>query len=264
MKIDMDMKERIYIFLLFLLQSYKVLMGSMLILFVPQSCGQDDHICTLSDILNNDDILNYFGLGVNGITTIIFILYYFIELHRENICIQYLDIDQNKGDNNLSNEIVNYPFIRNKIITMNNLYYSSTITAIIAYIINLGLSTGILVKNYHSTATATSYLSFVILILMKLYNSYYISMDTKYNLNSLSAYMTEFQSFNVIDKDYRTKLEIKHVNANEFKVVQMEEGETKVMNPLNIEKNENNNNNNNNLPKKKKSWGMVANLNLFN
>ena len=261
MKIDMDMKERINIFMLFLLQSYKVLMGSMLLVFVPQSCGDDEHVCSITEIVQSDDVLNRVGMGVNSVTTFIFILYYFVELHRENICIQYLDIDQNKGDNNLSNEIGNYPVIRNKIIKMNNLYYSSTMTALVAYSGNLILSTVILYKNYYGMATTTSYMSFVILILIKLYNSYFISMDTKYNFNSLSAYMTEFQSFNVIDKDYRTKLEIKQINANEFSVVSLEDGENTVMNPLHVDtkcesKNE--------LPKKRKSWGMVANLNLFN
>ena len=107
---------------------------------------------------------------------------------------------------------------------------------------------------------------------MKLYNSYYISMDTKYNFNSLSAYMTEFQSFNVIDEDYRTKLKIKQINKNEFEVKNMEEGkkENTVVNPLNSKINlkvktniEEKMEEKNDLPKKKKKWGVIANLNLF-
>ena len=38
MKLDVDTKERIKVLLIFLLQSYKVSMGSMLVLFVPQLC----------------------------------------------------------------------------------------------------------------------------------------------------------------------------------------------------------------------------------
>ena len=40
---------------MFLLQSYKVLMGSLLLLFVPQECG--DELCTMSQSLSNDNIL---------------------------------------------------------------------------------------------------------------------------------------------------------------------------------------------------------------
>ena len=44
------------------------------------------------------------------------------------------------------------------------------------------------------------------LILTKLYNSFYISKDSKKNNNALSAYMTEFQSYNVIDTDYKKEI----------------------------------------------------------
>ena len=57
MKIDVDMKERISIMMLFFLQSYKILMGSMLLFFVPQSCGEDNHVCTMTEVLNRNTII---------------------------------------------------------------------------------------------------------------------------------------------------------------------------------------------------------------
>jgi hypothetical protein len=45
------------------------------------------------------------------------------------------------------------------------------------------------------------YSSYILLILMKLYNCYYISAHSIENDKALSAYMTEFSSFNVIDYD---------------------------------------------------------------
>ena len=53
---------------------------------------------------------------------------------------------------------------------------------------------------------------------MKLYNSVYISVDSKKNARAFSAYMTEFQSFNVIDVDYQTPkngIEITEINVEE-------------------------------------------------
>ena len=50
-------------------------------------------------------------------------------------------------------------------------------------------------------------MSFVILILLKLNNALFISKDSKKNNMALSAYMTELQSFNVIDKDHQTEEE---------------------------------------------------------
>ena len=42
---------------------------------------------------------------------------------------------------------------------------------------------------------------------MKLYNAVFISRDSRSNNMALSAYMTELQSFNVIDKDHRKREE---------------------------------------------------------
>ena len=45
------------------------------------------------------------------------------------------------------------------------------------------------------------YLSYIILVLMKLYNCYSISLNSIKGDKAMSAYMTEFTSFNVIDAD---------------------------------------------------------------
>ena len=66
MKVNNDLKERLKIGALFIFQSYKVIMGSLLILFVPQKCEElsdvsgssdnsfksDSVICSVSDNLN--------------------------------------------------------------------------------------------------------------------------------------------------------------------------------------------------------------------
>ena len=57
--------------------------------------------------------------------------------------------------------------------------------------------------NNAGSATVTAYMSFVILILMKLYNAISISNISKKKKNiALSAYMSELQSYNILDKDY--------------------------------------------------------------
>ena len=278
MKMDVDMKERMSITMLFFLQSYKILMGSMLLFFVPQSCGEDNHVCNMTEVLNRDTYINNFTIFMNAFTTFTFVIYYLVELKRENMCVQYLDIDQNHGDNNLSKELINYPFIKNKLTTMNILYYYSSLLTLNTYAINLFLSTYVLYKNYHGLNTATSFTSFIMLILIKLYNSFYISKDSKVNNNALSAYMTEFQSYNVIDKDYIHKINIEQISQNEFRVVSVEESKKgpTIINPLCIDtkntnqkikniKNIKNNikNDAKKMPKKKKSWSLMANINMF-
>ena len=81
MKLDVDSKERIKIIILFLLQSYKVIMGSMLLVFVPRQCGDD--ICSVQDNLRTNDPLNRAALGTNFLSIAFFLLTYIIELRRE-------------------------------------------------------------------------------------------------------------------------------------------------------------------------------------
>ena len=60
----------------------------------------------------------------------------------------------------------------------------------------------ILYSDYHSSSTISCFLSFVLLVLMKLYNSYIVAKESVKNDKMMSAYMSEFVSFNVLDTDY--------------------------------------------------------------
>lgn len=207
MKIDIDTKERMKIALVFLLQSYKVLMGSMLVLFVPQMCN--DNVCSIVDNLYKEEALHRTSLVLNFISTLSFAICYTIELKRENWCVENLDIDDNFGDNNLPIVLKNRPELEESLHKINNRYYYSSHITTVLYAINLIVSTISIALNNAGNATVTAYLSFVILILLKLNNAVYISKDSKKNNMALSSYMTELQSFNVIDKDKRNKTDIK-------------------------------------------------------
>ena len=76
MKVSNDVKERLKIGALWLFQSYKVIMGSLLILFVPQKCEElvdnsgssygeyETVICSISDNLHKtDDTFHNITLG---------------------------------------------------------------------------------------------------------------------------------------------------------------------------------------------------------
>lgn len=216
MKIDVDTKERLKIILIFLLQSYKVAMGSMLVLFVPQECN--NNVCSLTDNLTKTDGMHITTLFFNFVSLISFTLCYHSELQRENWCVKHLDIDKNEGDNNLALVLNQKPEFKEALSKINNKYYILSLNAAGVYIVNLILSTIVLFNNSAGSTTLTTYLGFVILILMKLYNSVYISVDSKKNARAFSAYMTEFQSFNVIDVDYQTPkngIEITEINIEE-------------------------------------------------
>ena len=70
--------------------------------------------------------------------------------------------------------------------------------------INLILSSIIIYTNYVGIQAVTSYTSYVALILLKIYNSLFISYTSLKGDKALSGYITEFSSFNVFDEDILT------------------------------------------------------------
>tara|TARA_Y100000996_G_scaffold343559_1_gene281208 strand:+ start:62 stop:355 length:294 start_codon:yes stop_codon:yes gene_type:complete len=57
-------------------------------------------------------------------------------------------------------------------------------------------------SNYYNNSTLSCFASFTLLVLMKLYNSLSISKESVKNDKMMSAYMSEFVSYNVLDQDY--------------------------------------------------------------
>tara|TARA_B100001173_G_C15819001_1_gene475361 strand:+ start:26 stop:733 length:708 start_codon:yes stop_codon:yes gene_type:complete len=230
MKVDVDCKERIKIALTFLLQSYKVLMGSMVLLFVPRGC--DDHICSVTDNLYNTNDLNVSGLVFNFITVCSFVAVYAAELRRENWCVHNFDIDHNISDNNLAIILKNKPELSNTLHYHNRLYKNTTLGCLTIFIVNFVISNYILYNDeVFWTIGLAPYSSYMILVLMKIYNSYYIATHSIINDKALSAYMTEFSSFNIIDPDMLT-LEDKRQNSIEEKNEVIEPLPFMIPNPL--------------------------------
>ena len=135
MKLDVDNRERLKVAILFLLQSYKVAMGSLLLVFVPRSCA-DNKLCTFRDNLDNRDYMNFPALCFNFITVFAFLITYIVELKRENWFVSNFDIDHNKADNNLAIVLKNKPDLLNALHSHNNKYYRITQMRFFIYLVN--------------------------------------------------------------------------------------------------------------------------------
>ncbi len=214
MRVDQDLKERLKIGALWLFQSYKVIMGSLLLLFVPQKCEElieysgssdgeyESAICSVSDNLNKkDDLFHDITLGFNFLCVGLFLITYIVELRRENWCVKNLDINHDFPDNHLDDIIDQKPELKMELRKKNARYFKITSITSSVYMINLLLSSIIIYNNYVGIQAVTSYTSYVALILLKIYNSLFISYTSLHNDKALSGYITEFSSFNVFDED---------------------------------------------------------------
>ena len=84
----------------------------------------------------------------------------------------------------------------------NKYYYNTLMFNCGVYIINIGITAKMVKDTYHSSSTLSCFASFVLLVLMKLYNSIIVAKESVKNDKMMSAYMNEFVSFNVLDSDY--------------------------------------------------------------
>jgi len=205
---DIDFIQRVKVSGIFCLQIYKILTGTLLTLFIPQSCEitinntTQNKICSLEQNYENSDVYHQKTLYWNILTMTLFIGYYCIELKRENWSIKYLDIDNNKPDNSLKEIIIKDKKLDNEMDRLNKYYYYTVIITALAYFINLVLMIKIINDEYHSSSTISCFMSFSLLVLMKLYSSFTVARESVKNDKMMSAYMNEFVSFNVLDADY--------------------------------------------------------------
>ena len=206
MKVDVDLFQRVKVAALLSLQIYKVVTGTMLSIFVPQGCADmvtnTTRICSLQENYANEDIYHKVTFYMNCLSMSAFLVTYGLEIKRENWAIQYLDIDKDKPDNFLKENMRDEPDLDKKMDILNLLYWRSLVCTSLLYSINLGLTINLLSDNYHSSSTISCFLSFTLLVLMKLYNSLCIARSSIHDETILSAYITEFASYNVLDATF--------------------------------------------------------------
>ena len=166
--IDQDIKQRIKVGGIFLLQSYKILTGTMLSLFIPQSCG--DNMCSLQENYDKTEVYHKSLFYWNSLTMLSFFCTYLIELRREEWCVKYLDIDNDYPDNCLKEIIIKEKKLDRYMDKINRRYYNTIRITALSYFVNLGLTIKVLNDSYHSSSTLSCFVSFSLLVIMKLYN----------------------------------------------------------------------------------------------
>ena len=196
MKLSVDNKQRIQSGFIFLLECYKVLMGSFLVVFVPQECGEDGHVCSI-----REKNLAYIVVNAVGCLTLVYL--YYIELKRENWCIKYLDIDPTKPNNNLDTEIEKYPDLKKQMTTINKKYKKESVICCVTQSVNIAVSLVHIALRWGGAVTLTPLISYIILMVSKLYNTYFISTSSLTEERAYSGYLTISKTYNTIDADHK-------------------------------------------------------------
>ena len=128
--------------------------------------------------------------------------FYRCELHRENWCIKYLDVDPEKPNDNLDHEVEQYPIIKQQMHKLNHDYLLSIKLALGFLIGNFTVSSVAIAHDYAGINTATSLVSFFMLVMSKVYNAYSTGKISVKDERAFSAYMKTPITYNTIDEDH--------------------------------------------------------------
>ncbi len=223
MKISVDNQQRITTGLLMLLEFYKVMMATFLVVFVPQDCN--GKVCSLSENFNNSEHIHVAALISNFITFTCVLNFYKNEIMREEWCIKYLDIDPDKPNNHLDEEIEDYPTYKKDMKILNKDYLNSLYLSSGLLLSNFGLSSVAIGYNYQGANTLTSIISFLLLLSEKLYSSYMVGVKSVHDERAFSAYMKISRTYNTIDEDFKKKSQVEDISDDIVNVTHSDVGD---------------------------------------
>lgn len=196
---DQDFQQRSGVTITVLLEFYRVLVASFLILFVPQKCG--DHVCTISENAEiGEDPLYNAGFSFNCITLIAFLAMYFAEVKREGKLIAYLDVNPKCKSDNESVGLVleKLPSHRSQVILFyDGLYQKTGYFALVCFIINTALSAVVINKYYLDDKTTSTFITSVLFMITKM-GDVYSTVKTDKNI-FYSAYLKGKVQYNDLD-----------------------------------------------------------------
>jgi len=211
-----DFNQKISVFIYVLFELYRVIISTLLIVFVPQNCN--GNLCLISQNLSSTNIFYSIGLIINFFTLFIYLIFYFIEILRELKIIKYLDVNPSLANDNDIVEKNIMPLSKqsnklNKIYLIDNIYQKLGIGCLGLFIINSIISGIIISKYVLGNQTWSSFFTNISFMLTKLYHIYILAKSEK-NI-FYSAYLLQKVQFNDIDEKIKNELLLNNETNNE-------------------------------------------------
>lgn len=197
---DQDFNQKVNVALTLILEFYRVIMGSLLILMVPQQC--DDHVCSAAENIERTGGLDYAGLALNFATLASMCGLYYIEVKRENKMITYLEVNPEKArDNDAVGEALEQLSDEKKksILMLDKSYCNAGYGSIGLFSVNAVISFICIMQNYLDSKTLTVLLTNILFMGSKLADVI-TTVKTEENI-FYSAYLKRKVQFNDVDPD---------------------------------------------------------------
>ena len=197
---DQDFQQQMSVSITFMLELYRVLMGGMLVMFVPQKCG--DTSCSITENITRTDDFSQATLAFNIMTFLCFFGLYIIEIRRENYMINYLEVNRFKSKDNESvgEALQLLPKIKQDALhTYDRYYYYSGMVSLFFFIVNVALSGYFISLHYLDGKTLSVFMTNVLFMSSKVMEVNSI-VNTKENV-FYSAYLNDRVQYNDVDPD---------------------------------------------------------------
>jgi len=217
---DQDFMQKVSVLPTFLLELYRVMISSFLILFVPQLC--DDHVCSYNENMTLGNKLYSAGLFFNFITMLSFLVMYFFEIKRENRLITYLEVNKNVPSDNdtVQKMLESLPEDkRNSIWALDKYYCRASYISIGCFITNSFLSGFVIYQYYLDTQTTTTFVTNIVVMITKL-GDVYATVNTDKNI-FYSAYLKGKVQFNDVDPDKNIINNIVEPSAPSLEIIEI-------------------------------------------
>lgn len=200
-KNNQDFNQKAEMYLSFVMEFYRVLMGSFLLVFVPQKCG--DEICGMfENVVSVGKPEVNCAFASNCLVFAMFIYMYYTELYRENKMINYLEVNPELPRDNdaVSEALVKLPEHKKlSILQCDKKYQLAGRIAMGGFVVNLGLSGYVVFSHYLDSKTITVFLTNALFMGLKLYDTHVVT-NTEENI-FLSSYLTKKLQYNDVDPD---------------------------------------------------------------
>ena len=213
-KISQDTNQKLTVVATICMELYRILMGSLLLSFVPQKCG--DHICGITENLYVDGAY-YIVYIINIMTFISFIFLYMVEIKRENRLITYLDVSNTKPTDAISvaENLRKLPDNkRENILYIDKIYQQVGCFTIAVYVFNTIASGIVIYDSYLDNKTTTAFLTNILFMGTKVGEVYSIA-NTENNI-FFSAYLKHKVQYNDVDPDKISDIEFGMIPENEL------------------------------------------------
>lgn len=197
---DQDFMQKFNVSISFILELYRVLMGTMLIIFVPQKCGEG--MCGITDNMFKSTTIYSANAGINIATLIAFVYLYVVEVRRENTLINYLDINKEFASDNdaVGEALLLLPNNqRHMVLNLDHRYQLASYIALFFFLANTIFSGYSVFHNYLDSKTTSVFITNVLFLAGKLIETNALA-NTEENI-FYSAYLTDRIQYNYVDPD---------------------------------------------------------------